>query len=65
MKRLAVWIPIIIMLITGLFALDSRYGLDSVQAENTADIQLIRLERVEEVYQRRYIDLKRDYGDKK
>jgi len=63
MKRIITYAKYIAFIIVTAFAVDARYGLESVQAENTAGIELIRLERQEEVFQKRYFDLSRQHGD--
>lgn len=62
MKKIATLVSIIIGLAVIGSTVDNRYGLAKIQAENTADIKLIRLERQEEVFQKRYFDLVRQYG---
>ena len=62
MKAAITYIKYIIFIVVTAFAIDARYGLEAVQAENTAGIELIRLERQEEVLQKRYFDLSRNYG---
>jgi hypothetical protein len=62
MKTIITYAKYIVFIIVTAFAVDARYGLQTVQAENTAAIELIRLERQEEVYQRRYFDLSERYG---
>jgi len=63
METIIKYAKYIVFIIITAFAIDARYGLETVQAENTAGIELIRLEKQEDVLQKRYFDLERRYGD--